>query len=223
MNPCYIVTPLLLSDVAALSALHGRGNLCAAKHFDHNSRPNALPPGPRFQRNVGSSQAPSINTNCNVMTLFMCASSVRTLLSKPSSPFLRQCRSIHLWYAATAKTALGNHGIKALKPAARYEDPAKIEIDLWVAHSNKRIGRITLKEALTHHIKPGKALLPPRPPRGPTDKAGNPARYFLVDLDTEKGPKVSASSDVGRRKFIFTQNQAIPSTNRLCYKRHSTC
>jgi hypothetical protein len=153
------------------------------------------------------------------MTLYIYAVGVRTLLRQTSSPFLQQCRSIHLWHAATAKAALGNHDIKGLKPAAHYKDPAKVEIDLWIASTKKHIGRITLKEALADYIKPGTALLPPRPRLEPTNKPGDPARYSLVNLDTQKRPSVKDKLKRGAKEVHFHTKSRNPDHQQILLQK----
>jgi hypothetical protein len=148
------------------------------------------------------------------MNLPIYAAGVRTFLRPISSPLSHQCRSIHLLHAATSETALKNHELQLLKPAAPYKDPMEIEIDLWAAKPGKHIGRITLKKALTDYIKPGTALLPPRQFLDPTDKSGDPARYYLTDLNTEERPSVKDKQKRVAKEFHFHVKTRDPELQR---------
>jgi len=201
-----------------LSALHSREKSLAEKHVDLEGLRNLTTSTSPYSRKLRIYRSLSIDTNCNAMNLHIFPAAVRTLLRPNSLPFLQQCRSIHLWYAADHAPRLGSQEINNLRRAAPYDDPANIKIDLWTEgtrkNKHKRIGQITLREALADYIKPGWALIPPPLSLEPANRPSDSASYTLVELDTTKAPALRDKVRRGAKEFHFHTKTRKPGHHK---------
>lgn len=96
------------------------------------------------------------------------------------------------------KTALGNHKNIAYVPF-HYSTKTPCEIELWDFKSSRKIGKMTLDEALDKHIKPGVILLRKRGwVKG--EEPRSPEQYVLAKLSTEVTPPNISTKRGGHSK-----------------------
>jgi hypothetical protein len=121
----------------------------------------------------------------------------RNFFQRDIPPSIRQCcRSLHLWYAATTKTSLGNHEIKSYVKAAdlfKKSDREYLQrLDLWAEKPQQLIKKnVDLRTVLKEHIRPGIFLTRLRDSKPEAENSSPLRQYTLRSIDVNKVPSMS--------------------------------
>jgi hypothetical protein len=128
------------------------------------------------------------------MSYLLCAIRLRALFQPniPPSIVPQWRRFLHLYYAATAKVAQGNHQIKDFVKADFLEARDEVRFDLWTEKPRQLIGKnVELRTALEKYIKPGVFLTPLGASKEAVEEPPKPRQYTLKHINVDKAPSIT--------------------------------
>jgi hypothetical protein len=121
-------------------------------------------------------------------------------------PSISQCRrSLHLWYATTARLGLGNHEIKSyVKAFEIFENTDRQylpRLDLWTEEPRRLIERnIDLQTVIQKHIRPGIFLTRLRVLKAEDENPSPNRQYMLSRINLQKVPSTARATMPKYRK-----------------------
>lgn len=136
-------------------------------------------------------------------------------------PFIQQCRAFNLMYSAKTKHHLSNQKALDYVPF-KYFTKTACELELWSYKPHRKIGRMTLDEALEKHIKPGVILVRKNDPveKEVPQVPRHPEQYVLMKINTKLHPSNLSKQNKGRAAAVGAKQAFLHTWADMGYIKH---